>query len=548
MTKSLTIRTRPSFNLLSIFVTWVLAAVGYAAVIWSAELKGYDPGRWVAARDLILFIPVLAAFAWLARRQRFRGELLMFTMAVILFSMGSLAQYRLFSDPEYASRGVERQRARELKAQTVKLRNVRTGYDEEKKAFLFGDSTALLEELIVKQTPAGRGLVDMLTSVKTYTPLIALVALCVVYRVFSSDAALLWLQRHSLLIGLGTLAPFGAVVALFSEEGKFLGQTTPWEPVKILFVVTLAGVLTASYRRLARTRWGLPPLKHALPLGVVAALPVLPFFALSDFGQMLVFFGVYVTLYSVAVRKRIQLVYGVAIVVLVFGAFSVVSNLTTGFGAPARIHLRFYMWTHTWEPPPPDTWWWKPDYERYLRSQRVAVDSLDEREAQSLNAEAWADRVLQLSQGLVGIHEGGLAGEGYGLGFPETVPISDSDFIYAAISEEAGLVGCFGLLLSIAAFMTVGVQSALGARDMFTKLLATGSTAFIVLQALINIGGVLRVVPMTGITLPFVSHGGWSLITSFGMLGVLLAVSQRNALAARGLDTPVIQSEPVAIH
>lgn len=540
ITMSVTTRTKPSFNLLTILVTWVLAAAGYASVIWSAGLKGYNPGPSVAVRDLALFIPVLAVFMWLARRQRFRGEMLAFTLAVFLFSIGSLAQYRLFSDPEYGSRGLERQQARDSKALTVKLQNVRTGYGDEKKAFLFGDPSAVPEKPSAKRTWEERSLGDVLTSVNTYIPLIGLLMLCIGYGVFRSDAALLWLQRHSLLISLAALAPFGLAVALFSEEGKFLGQTTPWEPVKIVFLVTLAAALTASYRRLGHTRWGLPPLKYALPLVVVAAIPVLPFFALSDFGQMLVFFGVYVTLYSVAVRKRVQLFYGVAALMLVFGAFFVASNLKTGFGVPTRIYLRFYMWTHTWEPPSPDTWWWKPDYERYLRSRKLVIDSSDEREVRDRNAEAWADRVLQLSQGLLGTHQGGVTGKGYGLGFPETVPISDSDFIYAAISEESGLLGCLALLVAIGAFMTVGTRVALGAPDMFTKLLATGLTTFIVLQALINIGGVLRVLPMTGITLPFVSHGGSSLITSFGMLGILLAVSQRNAIAKHSLSTPAI--------
>lgn len=532
-------RTRHSFNLYTILAVWALTALGYVAIIWSAELKGYSPSRWVAARDLALFLPILAVFVWLVRRRRFRGEMLLLSLTIFLFSVGLLTQYRLFSDPEYGSRGSERSRARELKTQTVKLRNVQTGYDDEKKAFLFGDPSAVPERPAVTISLPQRTLGDVLTSVNTYIPLIAMVALCIAFRVFGNDAILLWLQKHSLLIGLASLVPFGAVVALFSEEGKFLGQTTPWEPVKILFMITFAGVLTESYRRLARTRWGVPHIKYALPIAVVAAMPVLPFFALSDFGQMLVFFGVYFTLYSVAVRKRIQLIYGVLILGLMFSAFFVASNLKTGFGVPSRVYLRFYMWTHTWEPPPPDTWWWKPNYERYLRGNRLAVDPSDSREVEQLNAEAWSDRVLQLSQGLFGTYEGGVTGEGSGLGFPETVPISDSDFIYSAISEESGLLGCAAILMTIGAFMTVGIKVALGSADMFTKLLATGFTTFIGFQALVNIGGVLRLLPMTGITLPFVSHGGWSLITSFGMLGILLAVSHRNAsVQAKGASPP----------
>jgi len=87
--------------------------------------------------------------------------------------------------------------------------------------------------------------------------------------------------------------------------------------------------------------------------------------------------------------------------------------------------------------------------------------------------------------------------------------------------------------------IVAGTAISIGANDMFTKLLAAGFTAFVGFQALVNIGGVLRLLPMTGITLPFVSHGGWSLITSFAMLGILLAFSHRNAVAR-----PVIEKEP----
>ena len=90
-----------------------------------------------------------------------------------------------------------------------------------------------------------------------------------------------------------------------------------------------------------------------------------------------------------------------------------------------------------------------------------------------------------------------------------------------------------GGLIVIAGFvvlMLAGLRVAIDARDNFTKLLAAGITTALGLQALVNIGGVIRMIPMTGITLPFVSHGGWSLLTSFTMLGMLLAISHRNAL------------------
>src|SRR5215813_9517054 len=263
---------------------------------------------------------------------------------------------------------------------------------------------------------------------------------------------------------------------------------------------------------------GLPPARYFILFLVIAAMPVLPFFALSDFGQMLVFFGVYLMLYLVAVRKKVQLAYAASLVAVLFLVFFGATRISSGFGIPGRVYFRFYQWIHTWEAPPPDTWWWKRDFERYLALKNLTIDPSDTQEMRQRNNEAWADKVLQQSQGLFGINEGGVLGEGLGLGYPETVPISDSDFIFAAQSEETGLLGGLAILISLFTFVVAGSSISIASPDMFTKLLAAGLTAFVGFQGLVNIGGVLRVLPMTGITLPFVSHGGWSLITSFAML------------------------------
>lgn len=523
-------RTRPSLHLLMFILIFGVALVGYVAVIWSGEIRGYEPSKIVAARDLALLVPVLAVFFWMTREQRFRGEMIALTAALFLFTFGQLMQFRLFSDPEYGARGSVRTKAREAKAQTVRLLNIETGYDDEKKTFMFGSATAVPKTPGVQRIPVyEHSMKDIFTSVNTYIPIAALLAMAVCYRLFRSDQFLLWFQRHALILGLATLVPFGIVV-LISQEGKFLGQTTPWEGVKVLFLLSFAGMLADTYRHLRRTRWGLPPARYFLPFVVIAAMPVLPFFALSDFGQMLVFFGVYVMLYVVAVRKKAQLIYAVALVAVLFVGFFGATRATTGFGVPGRVYFRFYQWAHTWEAPPPDTWWWKRDFDRYLQVKNLTLDPGDPQETRQRNNEAWADKVLQQSQGLFGVNEGGAIGEGLGLGFPETVPISDSDFIYAAVAEETGLAGGLAILIALSTFVFAGATISIGASDMFTKLLAAGLTAFVGFQAIVNIGGVLRFLPMTGITLPFVSHGGWSLITSFAMLGILLAFSHRNAM------------------
>ena len=156
-----------------------------------------------------------------------------------------------------------------------------------------------------------------------------------------------------------------------------------------------------------------------------------------------------------------------------------------------------------------------------------------------VNVDTWFDKLaFQPAQAIFGIASGKTTGRGLGLGYPEVIPIADSDYVYAAFGEEEGLLGGAIIILAIIIFVIAGVRTSLDARDMFTKLCAAGLTAFMGFQALVNIGGILRALPMTGITLPFVSHGGFSLITSFAMLGMLMAFSHRNArdrvLADRG--------------
>ncbi len=363
------------------------------------------------------------------------------------------------------------------------------------------------------------------------------------------------MQRHSFVIVLVTLIPLGLAVAS-SSAGKFLGDMTPWEPSKIPFLIGFAGILTAHYRELARTYWGMPRAQNVLPLIIMGLIPFIPFFALKDFGQMLVFSSAYATLYLVAVRRWPQLFVFVGslvlvVAVLVAGALppnvqEKVPTLTTLAAPvqsvlPARIKQRFHLWLDGFNPPSPEMEWWKKDYEEALADNPRMRQLAEESPAmqRTVNVDVWFDRIaFQPSQATFGIAAGGTSGRGLGLGFAEVIPVADSDYIYAAIGEELGLLGGAVVILALCVFVSAGVRTSIEARDMFTKLCAAGLTAFIGFQALVNIGGTTRALPMTGITLPFVSHGGFSLITSFAMLGMLLAFSHRNARDAEALPRP----------
>ncbi|MGB8982162.1 MAG: FtsW/RodA/SpoVE family cell cycle protein [Anaerolineales bacterium] len=146
----------------------------------------------------------------------------------------------------------------------------------------------------------------------------------------------------------------------------------------------------------------------------------------------------------------------------------------------------------------------------------------------------------QIIQSLLAIANGGLNGRGPGLGSPALVPVAISDFIYAAIAEETGLVGSIGLIAILGIILTRGLRITFRAPNMFRRLLAVGITAYLGVQSLLIIGGNLRLLPLTGVTLPFISYGGSSLLTSFIALLCLLLISNH-------LDeepAPLPQSQP----
>ncbi len=536
-------RNRPSSHFFLLILLVALDALAYFAIYRAGVARGYSPSLLLAVRDLAFFIPIFFIFVWLARRHRYAGDLTLFTVAILLFSVGQFTQYRLFTDPEYsASKGVDVRKARLEKANTLQQRYVNQYYDAEKKRALFGDPNFKIEVDAARADAREASYWTfwrIVTSLSTLIPLLAFFSFCVAFAFIKRDETLLWLQRRSFLIGLLTTLPFAVIAIVYSSGGKFLGNTTPWEPVKVTFLLSYAGILADNYRNLSRTYWGIPPWRFTLPFLLVALMPVVPFFALSDFGQMMVFFGAYVTLYVVAVRRLPQVTMAIALVAVLLAAsiFAVgiyntvvdvfsdnaqvsaverVKGLVSR-GVPRRVHQRFYLWRHGGVAPEPDEhWWW--------------VKEAEDAEGRGVsNEEAWYNKyAYQPSQALYGVSDGRMLGAGLGRGYPESVPIADSDFIYAAVAEEMGLAGGAVIIAAFIILVIAGMRAAIEARDMFTKLLAAGITAFLGVQAVVNIGGVIRMLPMTGITLPFVSHGGWSLLTSFFMLGMLMAISHRN--------------------
>jgi cell division protein FtsW (lipid II flippase) len=559
-------KNRASSHLLVLLLIVGFEIAAYAAIHRAALLRGYETSLIGAVRDLLMFLPLFVLIIWLSRVKRFAGNWILFTSAVVLFAFGMMIQYRLYSDLEYNARN--KAAARAEKMESLRTRYILENYDPAKKQMM-GLPPTPARPIEIEQLPQRAStytFFNAITSSYTWIPILSYLAFAIAYSFCVRDGFLLWLQRNSFIIVLLTLLPLAAAIVT-SSAGKSLGNMTPWEPAKIPFLLGFAGILTARYKDLAETYWGIPRARDIVPLVVMALIPFIPFFALKDFGQMLIFSGAYATLYLVAVRRWPQLLVFVGSVFLVIGIL-VIGALPRNIqekvpllptiarpiqaALPARIQQRFHLWLDGFDPPSPEVSWWKKDYEEALNENPEMKEIAQQSPAlqNTVNVDIWFDKLaFQPAQAVFGIASGKTTGRGLGLGFPEVIPIADSDYVYAAIAEETGVIGGAIIILAVIIFVTAGVRTSLDARDMFTKLCAAGLTAFVGFQALVNIGGILRALPMTGITLPFVSHGGFSLITSYAMLGMLMAFSHRNAgdkiLASRA---PQRSSSPLKLE
>ncbi|MGH2710661.1 MAG: FtsW/RodA/SpoVE family cell cycle protein [Actinomycetota bacterium] len=262
-------------------------------------------------------------------------------------------------------------------------------------------------------------------------------------------------------------------------------QFQPAEIGKVLLVIFLASYLNARKELLAvaTRRIGpiaLPEPRHLAPLLVAWGVSLVVLFLEKDLGSSLLFFGIVVVMLWVATGRGAYLVLG--LILFAAGAFA-------GYAMFDHVQDRVAVWLNVFDP-------------------------------ELIQSEGY-----QLAQSLFALATGGIAGTGLGQGHPGFIPDAHTDFVFSAIGEELGLLGVMALLLLFVLLVFRGFRAAVRSPDGFGQLLATGLATVLALQTFVIVGGVTRLIPLTGITLPFVSYGGSSLVANFVLLALLIRVS-----------------------
>jgi cell division protein FtsW (lipid II flippase) len=269
----------------------------------------------------------------------------------------------------------------------------------------------------------------------------------------------------------------------------------PGELAKIMLIIFLAGYMREKREVLAQGRpkdWG--------PLLVIWALAILVLLETRDLGGGLLYFGIFLGMLYVATARIAYVAAGLGLFLI--GAVGV-------WRVTPHVRDRVTIWLHPWT------------------THKVYCPLSGHLELRQ-NCQSF-----QLVKSLYSIANGEYAGTGLGKGTFTTldghqiIPDQNTDFIYSALAQELGLIGVSALLLVYMIFVLRGMRNALLAQDGFSKLLAAGLTFGFALQTFIIVGGILRIIPLTGITLPFVSYGGSSVVANFLLLAGLLLVSNR---------------------
>lgn len=308
------------------------------------------------------------------------------------------------------------------------------------------------------------------------------------YRVLSRYKYILGFAGVFLL--LLPISPLGATIngaRLWLRFGSYSFQ--PGELAKVCLVVFFAAYLAERKELLsiATRRLGpmhIPDLKHFGPLLAMWGVSLAVMFYEKDLGSSLLFFSIFLVMLYIATARLAYMAFG--LVLFAAGAF-------VGYQLFSHVQDRVTTWFNVFDP------------------------------------KIVQDEGFQLAQSLFAFATGGLFGTGLGKGRPDVIPEAHTDFVFSVIGEELGLLGTAAVLICFMLLVARGLRVALNSRNDFGQLLASGLIAILAIQTVIILAGVTRLLPLTGITLPFMSFGGSSILSNFILVALVLRVSHQNA-------------------
>jgi len=334
-----------------------------------------------------------------------------------------------------------------------------------------------------------------------------------------------WLRDHRMLRRLTYISLLLGLICLLLPVVPGLGQELygariwihigpmsfqPAELSKILLTIFFAGYLVNRRETMALAGpkllgLQLPRFRDTAPLLLAWLTSVAVLVYQRDLGTSLLFFGVFVVMLYVATDRPSWIIIGL---VLALG------GVLFAYKSFSHVQARFEMW--------------QDPFDQALYQREIGGS-------------------YQLVQGLFGLGDGGLFGTGWGAGRPWITPLAFSDFIVTSLGEELGLTGLMAILLCALVLAMRGLRTAIGVRDGFGKLLAAGLSFALAFQVFVVVGGITRIIPLTGLTVPFLAYGGSSLVANWVIVALLLRISdgaRRPAPATSEIDLrPVIAAE-----
>ncbi len=493
---------------LGLSLALAISVLGMLSVYLAGNARGYDPSLTILLRNTLLMSFFFFIYAVL--KGSYKGDFSILVVVAMLTGIGFAIQYRISSaiNVDFQKTLVKQYSAaaqKKVLADSLSVDATGTARLTDERAIesIQDEAKQLLK---LDQFKWGQLLRDLVESFPGWSRLIishliALLSIVFIIRKCARERFMQSLNNPFFWMAF-TVLMLVVFVALseVGTRGRFVYKMTPWEAFKITIIIFLAGFFAKykdDFTRKTSTVKG-KKLQSLLliwgPFILVWLIPQFLFVLLKDFGQVIIYGGLVVIMIFVITRKYRFLFGGIAVTVLVSKLIFLLEGII-----PPHVLQRFLIWGDVWRLPHDAVWW---------------------------------DNVYQIMNSFFAMHAGGWTGAGLGLGYPTNIPLVVSDFVYSALAEEIGFIGSGLIVLSYLLLFFLGMRVVINSDTDLERLLALGFTTMLAIQVFVNIGGVAKLIPLTGITLPFISRGGFSFLISCIIIGFLMGLSHRNG--ARG--------------